>query len=224
MSLFTIDLESLTILKVFYVLLASTGLGTVLVAVFQYTHRQILYDRGFSLTLLLLPIVISIIMLVSDNLARAFSLAGVFALVRFRTVIADSRDLTYILGAVGIGLANAMGYIGYAILVTVFLSLILLIYHRLKIGRQSKNVAKLKINIPENLNYVDVFNDIFNEYLLQHQLYKVKTTDFGTMYKLTYLVKLKPNIDEKEMIDFLRVRNGNLNISLTLRYEDSPSE
>lgn len=221
----TINMDLIDVTKLLIVLSSSTLLGLVLSGVFVITHRKTVYDHTFSVTLMILPLVISIIiMLISDNLARAFSLAGVFALVRFRTAIADSRDITYILSAVGIGLATALGYLGFAVIITIFLSMIFFLIYFTKFDRQKSDHAKLKIVIPESLNYVNVFNEVFKNYLLSYQLQRVKTTDFGTMFELTYLVKMKNGINQKDFIDELRVRNGNLNITLTSDYVSLVSE
>ncbi|MBE0700140.1 MAG: DUF4956 domain-containing protein, partial [Acholeplasmataceae bacterium] len=214
-----LDMSTFTLGNLLYVLLASTVLGLILSSIFIFTHRKTVFDHSFSVTLIMLPLVISIIiMLVSNNIARAFSLAGVFTLVRFRTAIADSRDITYILSSVGIGLSAALGYLGYAIIITAFISMLLLVLYFLKLDTGKTSHAKLRIIIPENLNYVHIFDDVFRKYLLGYQLQKVKTTDFGTMFELTYLIKLKHNIDQKALIDELRIRNGNLNITLTSDY------
>lgn len=224
-SFMIINMEPLTLTNIFYVLLTSTTLGIILSLVFVYTRKKTVYDHAFSFTLLLLPLVISIIiMLVANNLARAFSLAGVFTLVRFRTAIADSRDITYILSAVGIGLASAMGYLLYAVVITAFIGILLISLSYFKLDKDHTNHAKLKIIIPENLNYSSVFEDVFKEHLLSAQLQKVKTTDFGTMFELTYIIKMRDTMDQKKFLDALRVRNGNLSITLTTDYVSLTSE
>lgn len=221
----TIDLTDMTFAKVAIILLVSTLLGAIVSLLYAFTHRKTVYDHAFNTTLLLLPLIVSIIiMLVSNNIARAFSLAGVFTLVRFRSAIADTRDIAYILSSVGIGLAMSLGMITYALMITAFIAVVLVILHILKLDEQRKTHAKLKIIIPENLNYTHVFDDIFEKYAVSSQLSRVKTTDFGTMFELTYLVKLKLNIDQKSMIDELRVRNGNLSITLTTDYVSLVSE
>jgi hypothetical protein len=218
-SFIIINMDTLALETMLYVMVTATILGAVLSTVFAITHRKTVYDHSFSFTLLLLPLVISIvIMLVSNNLARAFSLAGVFALVRFRSAIADSRDITYILGAVGIGLASALGYLGYALVITGFISLVLLVLSYFKLDKDHTNHAKLKIVIPENINYANVFDEVFAKHLMNAQLQKVKTTDFGTMFELTYMIKMKDTINQKEFLDDLRVRNSNLSITLTTDY------
>jgi hypothetical protein len=221
----SVSVSPLTITSLIAVLAASTILGAVLSLVYVFTHRRSVYDHSFSMTLLLLPLVISIIvLLISDNLARAFSLAGVFSLVRFRTAIADSRDITYIMSTVGIALSSAMGLIGYAVIITAFMSILLIIMHSFKLDKESTAHAKLRIVIPESLNYSHAFDDVFKKFVISFQLQKVKTTDFGTMFELSYLIKIKPDIDQKAFLDELRVRNGNLSITMTSDYVSLVSE
>ena len=218
-SFWTIAIDPLDVIKILIVLGVSTLLGILLALIYVFTHRKMVYDRKFSITLTLMPLVVSlIILLVSDNLARAFSLAGVFALVRFRTAIADSSDLTYILSSVGLGLAVSMGYIGYSIVIMAFISIVLVGVSFFNRDELFNNQAKLKIVIPENLNFQNVFDDIFKTHLVSYHLQRVKTSDFGTMFELTYLIRTKPNFNQKAFIDELRVKNGNLNISLTTDY------
>jgi hypothetical protein len=225
LSFITISITELTVRTILFVLLTSASLGAVLSLVYAYTHRKSVYDRAFTTTIFLLPVVISIIvLLISDRIAAAFSLAGVFALVRFRTAIADSRDITYVLSTVGIALASAIGLVGVAMIITLFISALMLAMNLLKIDREQTNHAKLKIIIPENLNYNNVFDEVFKKYVKSFQLQKVKTTDFGTMFELTYLVKIKDSIDQKAFMDELRVRNGNLSITLTSDYVSVISE
>lgn len=224
-SFITIEINPLTITSLLIVLVTATILGGILSLVYMYTHKRTVYDQSFTMTLFLLPLVISIIViLISDNLARAFSLAGVFTLVRFRTAIADSRDITYILSTVGIALSAAMGFIGISIIITAFISILLLGLHIFRLDKDSTSHAKLKIVIPENLNYANVFDEVFKKYVFSYQLQKVKTTDFGTMFELTYLIKSKPNIDQKAFLDEIRIRNGNLSITLTSDYVSVVSE
>ncbi|MCF7931771.1 MAG: DUF4956 domain-containing protein [Acholeplasmataceae bacterium] len=218
-SLISLDMNQLTLNNILIVLISATLLGLVFAGVFVLTHKNTVYERAFTTTLVMMPVVISvIIMLVSNNLARAFSLAGVFTLVRFRTAIADSRDIAYILGSVGIGLSAALGYIAFALVITVFLAVVLIGLSLLSKNQDVTNHARLRVIIPENLNYANVFDDIFKDFMDSWRLQRVKTTDFGTLFELTYVVRLKKDIDQKMLIDLLRERNGNLTITLTSDY------
>lgn len=171
----------------------------------------------FAFTLVLLPMIVTIvIMLVGSDIAKAISLGGVFALVRFRSVPGDSKDITNVFFAMATGLACGMGYIVLAIVFTVFVSLVYIILVKTNYGVIKSNKKVLKITIPEDLSYQDVFADVFVEYTKGAEIVKVKTTNLGTLYELTYDVALKDNVNEKEFIDAIRCRNGNLNISLSM--------
>lgn len=214
-----LDLEVLNSSTIIKLLFSALFLGLILSVVYYFSRRKTIYDRSFASTLLLLPIIVSfIITLISDNWARAFSLAGVFTLVRFRTAISDSRDITYILSALGIGLAISLGYLDYAIIITVFVSIIFIVLSLLNFDTKTTNFSRLKIVIPESLNYTDAFNSVFEQYLTNYHLHRVKTTDFGTMFELTYFIKQKDENKQKEFIDSLRVINSNLNIAITRDY------
>lgn len=214
-----LPMTNITYTTVLIVLISTTILGALLSLALAYIRRKEGYDRSFVVTLLLLPLIISIIiMLVSDNIARAFSLAGVFTLVRFRTTITDTKDITFVFSTVAIGLATGMGYIGYAMIITAFIILILLLIYVFKIDEIKDNHAKLKIVVPESLNYVGAFDEVLKKYCAYAKLRKVKTTDFGTTFELTYNINLFSGVNQKSFIDDLRVINGNLNIILTQEY------
>lgn len=214
-----LPMTNITYTTVLIVLVVTTLLGMLLSLALAYIRRKEGYDRSFVVTLLLLPLIISIIiMLVSDNVARAFSLAGVFTLVRFRTTISDTKDITFVFSTVAIGLATGMGYIGYAMIITAFIIAVLLLIHLFKLDEIKDNHAKLKIVVPESLNYVGAFEPVLIKYCSHAKLKKVKTTDFGTTFELTYLINMKSGINQKMFIDDLRVINGNLNIILTQEY------
>lgn len=208
--------DTITFYNILAILITSFVLGFTLSLVYLFIKRKKGYSPSFPLTLIVLPIVVSIIIiLVGNNTARAFSLAGIFALTRFRSEQKDTQDITYIFLTVAIGLATGLGYIGYAVLITLFICLILIVIHLTNYSRPSKNIMDLKIIIPENLNFENVFDDIFKKYCKSVYLKKVKSTDFGSTFELKYTITLLNNVSTKEFIDELRTRNGNLNILLT---------
>lgn len=204
---------SLGITAIIIVTSALLGFGVSLL--YTYTNKNKGYAKNFVITLIILPVVIStIILLVENSIARAFSLAGAFALIRFRSAPGDPIDISYIFFTLAIGLACGIGYIGYAIVFAILLSIILLILHFTKYGDAKNRNITLKISIPENLNYQDLFIDVFEKYTNHNEMKRVKTTDFGSIFVVEYSIRLKPNISQKDFIDELRCRNGNLNISL----------
>lgn len=225
LALSQVDLTTLTFGSVLLVLASATAFGALFVGVYILTHNKIGYDHSFCTTLLVLPILIAVvILLVSDNIGRAVSLAGIFALVRFRTNLTDTKDIMYIFATVALGLSAGLGYVVYGLIISVFIALILIVIHFLKLDREKENIARLKIVIPESLNYTHAFDAVFGRYLLSYQLAKVKTTDFGTTFELTYQINLRGDANQKKFIDDLRVKNGNLNISLTTGYVNKVTE
>jgi hypothetical protein len=192
-------------------------LGVFLSVIYILTHRKTGYMASMPTTLIILPVVVStVIMLVGTNYASAFALAGVFTLIRFRSEPGNPKDISYIFATVSAGLCCGMGFILYAAVICAVTGTILVVVYLLKYGEPRKTDLKLKILVPEDLNYEDAFNDIFVEYGVKAHLDKVKTADFGTIYELVYRLEVPKDFKQKEFIDKLRTRNGNLNIILTL--------
>lgn len=153
-------------------------------------------------------------MIVGSDIARAISLGGVFALVRFRSVPGDSKDITNVFFAMVAGLACGMGYVTLDIVFTVVVGVIYFVLNFLQYGVRRSVTKQLRITVPENLNFSGAFDDLFGEYTTNVELEQIKTTNLGTLYELTYNIDMKKDVDEKAFIDSLRCRNGNLNIVL----------
>ena len=177
------------------------------------------YTKSFVITLAMLPaIVCTVIMMVNGNIGAGVAVAGAFSLVRFRSVPGSARDLGSIFRAMGAGLITGMGYLGYAILFSLIMGIVLMILTTVPFSGNKKRDAiekTLKITIPEDLDYYNVFDDIFDQYTTEHSLVSSKTTNMGSMFKLIYNISLKDPSKEKEFVDNLRCKNGNLEIALT---------
>ncbi len=197
--------------------------GIVLTACYIFKTR---YTRSFAATLAMLPAVVAVvIMMVNGNIGAGVAVAGAFSLVRFRSVPGTAREIGAIFLAMGTGLVCGMGYLGYAILISVLLGAISLVYNLIGIGAKNKTSQHkmLRITIPEDLDYTDVFESVLSEYTSDHELIQVKTTNMGSLFRLTYNVTIKDAAKEKELIDKLRVRNGNLEITVS-RQETTVTE
>ena len=198
-------------------------LGLVMAAAYMFRNE---HTKSFLVTLALLPAVVCVvIMMVNGNIGAGVAVAGAFSLVRFRSAPGSAREIVAIFLAMGAGLIAGMGYLGFAALFTVIMSVMFFIYNALANGSaRSEAVNKtIKITIPEDLDYTGVFDDIFSEYTKKSDLIKVKTTNMGSMFRLTYNIKLKDPAKEKEMIDRIRERNGNLEIMVS-RQENRVAE
>ncbi len=169
----------------------------------------------FMTTLIILPAIVTlVIILIGSNLARAVSLGGVFALVRFRSAQGNGRDISFVFLAMASGLSVALGMLTVGLLATVLLAVIIIVVSKVGVIFLDPKVDQLRVLIPEDMDYQGAFDDLFKEYTNSHKLMKVKTTNMGTLFELTYRVKLKNNADQKKFMDELRKRNGNLTITL----------
>ena len=197
--------------------------GLLLAGSYMYRSR---YTKSFVMTLALLPAVVCVvIMMVNGNVGAGVAVAGAFSLVRFRSVPGTAREISMLFVAMGAGLIAGMGYLGYCVLFTLILCLFCLVYSRLDLGAK-KNAAlykTLSVTIPEDLDYTGVFEDILKEHTVKYELVRLRTTNLGSLYRLTYDVILKDTAREKELIDALRCRNGNLEISVS-RQEHTVTE
>lgn len=215
-GLFDTDMSSVIAIGDFLMCVgASLVIGLILAATHMYHNR---YTKSFVMTLSLLPAVVCVvIMMVNGNVGTGVAVAGAFSLVRFRSVPGTAKEITMLFLAMGAGLIAGMGYLGYAFLFTVVMCAISLVYNRLDLGTR-KNTACYKtmnVTIPEDLDYSQVFEDLLQEYTSSYELVRVKTTNMGSLFRLSYDLVLKDADREKELIDKLRCRNGNLEITVS---------
>ncbi len=187
-------------------------LGFMIAATYTYKNE---HTASFLITLALLPAVVCVvIMMVNGNIGAGVAVAGAFSLVRFRSTPGSAKEIVTIFLSMGTGLIAGMGYLGFAALFTIILCVIFIFCNRIvNNGFKSAALKKtIKITIPEDLDYTGALDDIFAEYTTNNELIQVKTTNMGSMFRLTYNVTLADAAKEKEMIDRIRERNGNLEI------------
>ena len=192
----------------------SLVLGLIMAAAYMWRNE---HTKSFLVTLALLPAVVCVvIMMVNGNIGAGVAVAGAFSLVRFRSAPGSAKEIVTIFLAMGAGLIAGMGYLGFAALFTVIMCVMFLFYNALAGNARSEAVNKtIKITIPEDLDYTGTFDDIFAEYTKKNELVKVKTTNMGSMFRLTYEVTLQDAAREKQMIDRIRQRNGNLEVMVS---------
>ena len=193
----------------------SLGIGLILAALYQYHTR---YTRSFVVTLALLPAVVCVvIMMVNGNVGTGMAVAGTFSLVRFRSAPGTAREICAIFLAMAAGLIAGMGYLGYAVLCTLVLGGAELLFRMLsaKADGGASLYKTLHITIPEDLDYSDVFDEPLREFTREYELTSVKTTNMGSLFRLTYNITLRDSRTQKSLIDRLRCRNGNLEITVS---------
>lgn len=202
--------SSISALNLFICLFTALGLGVVIALIYMFRSY---YNKGFVVTLALLPAIVQmVIMMVNGNLGTGVAVAGAFSLVRFRSTPGTARDITSIFLAMAVGLATGMGYIGAAVVFVLVMGIVSIILNLSNFG-SSRGVEKsLRITIPESLDYNSVFDDVFNKYLRKWEIVQVRTMSMGSLFRLEYRIVVKDLSQEKQMIDDLRCRNGNLEI------------
>lgn len=204
--------ETITVSTFMVCLICSLIIGFVQAWMYTYHTRC---TKSFVITLAILPAVVCVvIMMVNGNIGTGVAVAGVFGLVRFRSVPGTAREISAIFMAMGAGLLLGMGYIGYAFLFMFVVGAVKMLYERLDFGAGKKRFRyrTVHITVPEDLDYHQAFEEVLSEYASAWELIQVKTSNMGSMFRLMYHVTLNEANQEKEFIDKLRVRNGNLEI------------
>ena len=174
------------------------------------------YTKSYATTLVILPTIVQVvIMMVNGSIGTGIAIAGAFSLVRFRSQPATSKEISTIFLAMAIGLSNAMGYLTFSFFVTAVFCVVLFILDHTRFAEKRTETRIVRITIPENLDYSSVFDDLFEKYTKTITLDRVKTTNMGSMFEMTYTVEFKKDIKEKEFIDEVRCRNGNLTVLIS---------
>lgn len=192
----------------------SLVMGLILCLMVLWRSRS---SESFAITLALLPAsVCVVIMMVNGNIGAGVAVAGAFGLVRFRSAAGTGREISAAFIAMGAGLIAGMGYLAYAVLFTLVLGLMMMACTAAHLGSSHRRnqYRQLRITIPESLNYVNVFDPVLESYTSEYTLKQVKTTNMGSMFRLTYDIVIREGLPEKNLLDELRCLNGNLEISL----------
>ena len=196
-------------------------LGLVIAKVYQF---KTVYSKSFVMSLALLPTLIAIVIfLVNGSLGAGVAVMGAFSLIRFRSAPGGAKELVSIFLVMTIGIAIGMGYLVFATVFTLIMSLAMLLLEVVNFGQMKHSMRQLTVVIPESLDYESIFDDIFNKAANHVELANVKTSDMGSLFKIKYIIQLNGRMTEKELIDALRTRNGNLEIAIS-RYITKENE
>ncbi|QNK60425.1 DUF4956 domain-containing protein [Paenibacillus sp. PAMC21692] len=197
-------------------ILIAIALGVIISMTYMRTNQSG-YSPNFTLTMVILPVIVAIIiLLIGSNIARAFSLAGAFSIIRFRSAPGDPKDIAYVLFTMAAGLACGVGAFGYGVLFTIILCVLMFVLSKIKYGARKAEQKQLKVTIPESLGYEEAFREVFEQFGVAYELKRVRTTELGSLYELVYGVTLGQTVNQKELLDAIRCRNGNLDVSLTM--------
>jgi len=204
-----------TILEAFVAIFLSFLLTLVIATVYRLTHTGARYSQSFVQTIIIMGVVVSVIMIViGNNIAVAFGLVGAFSIIRFRSAMNDPKDIAFIFFGMAAGIASGLGYYMIAILFTISLVAIVFFLYFINFGQVANVKKRLTLTVPENLHDEIIFNDILSKYLTSYALKSIRTSNQGTMIQLEYVIQNKPGVEDKELMDELRMANANLTVAI----------
>lgn len=211
----TIDISPITLGRALTIMGCALGLAVALMLVYMFTHRRTGWRPSIAITMLMLgPIVSIIVLCIGSNIARAISIGGGLALIRFRNTVEDPRDLIYFFLSLASGMACGIGFVGFGVIAVGLILILLILTSLVGLDRIGGRGKQLRILIPESLDYSGVFDPVLKKYCRGYHLNRIKTEDYGTLLRLDYRIVLKDDKQEKQFLDELRVLNGNLSISI----------
>ena len=204
-------LTTVSMQTAFLFVLAAGIMGLMISLTYIKTGEEA--SKNFARTLIILPMLVSVVIsMVNGSLGTSVAILGAFGLIRFRSLQGNSRDISYIFFVMVVGLTCSCGYVLFALGITIMICLIQFVLYYTHYAERKTVSKQLKITIPENLDYVHIFDDLFEQYTTKHSLYRVKTTNMGSLYELDYHVSGIDEEKEKEFLDAIRTRNGNLTV------------
>lgn len=210
--------SSLTITSCLVCFVVSIVLGFIIAVVHNINKNS---NKNFLVTIILLPLIVNvIIMMVNGNLGTSVAILGAFSLIRFRSTPGSSKDLLSIFLAMAVGLSTGMGQIYFALMFTFIACGLIVLLEKTNI-LSGYNSKILKIVVPEDLDYEGIFDDVFNKYTDKSELLKSKTINMGSLYELEYRIVIKNGIKEKNLIDDIRIKNGNLKVMLSNQLKEN---
>ena len=197
--------------------LICAGVALVLGVAISFTHLKTSQTtKGFLTTLAVLPLlVMAVMIMINGNLGTSIAILGAFSLIRFRSIQGRAKDLLSVFFAMMVGLALGMGHILFAVVISIVAIVAIILFSYTHFLEPNQNERVLKIVIPEDLDYDDAFKDVFEKYAIEARLVKMKTVNMGSLYKLTYDIRLKNGAKEKQLLDDIRVKNSNLKVLLS---------
>ncbi|SDO07103.1 DUF4956 domain-containing protein [Alkalicoccus daliensis] len=205
----------LTLIDGFVAVFLSFILSVIITQVYKLTYKGNRYSQSYVHTVIIMSVVVALVMIViGNNIAAAFGLVGAFSIIRFRSAMSDPKDIAFIFFGMATGIACGLGFYLLPIVFTFSLCVLIYFLYAINFGKSDGENRRMKITVPENLQYDGVFDDIFEKYMRSHSLTQVQTTNLGTMIRLEYDVVMKEGVRDKDIMDAVRERNSNMDISI----------
>lgn len=209
-----LDMSSPTIVNTLICFGVALILGIITAVIYMYTTTA--YSKHLVITIAVLPAIVQVVLILVFNVSIVTTVAilGIFRLIRFRSLPGNSKEIMAVFLSATIGLAVGLGYLFYASILTAVIGVTFIVFNLISFGEKKGKEKLLKVLLPENLDYTEIFDDIFDKYLKKVVTERVKTVNMGTMFEVSYVIVIKDPKNEKKLIDEIRTRNGNLTVSI----------
>ncbi len=201
-------------------MLLAIVLGFVIATVYRYTHKGLSYSQSFTQTILFVSVIVAIVMMViGGSLARAFALVGALSIIRFRTVVKDTKDTAFIFMALAVGMAAGTSNYFLAVSGTVFVTILALVVYKINYGALYKSEFILRFCFDQEYNS-ETYLDIINKYAKRSNMLHIEPSADGKILKLTYDITLKDDASSEKLTEAFGVIEGTSEVVLIASKSD----
>lgn len=199
-------------------------LGLFVTWVYRRTHRHVSYSFSFVNTLMLLSMIMTLVMMViGSSLARAFGLVGAMSVIRFRTVVKDTRDTAFVFYALAVGMACGTNNVRIAILGTALVGALICVLHWSGHAIPPRDNHLLRFNMvpTDDQGGRTIYQSTFDTYLKSSSLVHVKSVRAGQFLQLLFRVRLKDPSKKEDYVYALMALEGLDKVSITPEEESA---
>jgi uncharacterized membrane protein YhiD involved in acid resistance len=221
-NLYSVNVFSPSISEIVINVLLSTVCSFVITLIYRFTYRGPVYSNSFINSLIFLSAITAlVIMVIGNNLARAFGLVGALSIIRFRTAIKDTMDIVYVFLALAIGMASGVGYHKLAITGTILLGIILLVFSKDKFSSFITDQYMLQFAYSNEKSEENAFQSILSGYCSNYEVINIRSNEINKMFEYSYYIRIKRNKDANQMLYDLQKLDGVSNINLFFDKQNS---
>lgn len=189
-------------------ILLATVLGFLLSGIYKYTHKGLSYSQSFTHTILFVTVIVAIVMMViGGSLARAFALVGALSIIRFRTVIKDTRDTSFVFAALAVGMAAGTSNYFLAIVSAVFVTILTLAVYKFNYGALYKSEFILRFRFSQQYSSADYLEKI-QEASKRSNMLHIEPSGDNEFLKLTYDITLREGATAEALTQGLNGSEG----------------
>lgn len=198
----------------------ATLLGSVIALIYRATHKGLSYSQSFVQTLLLVTVIVSIVMMtVGSHTSRAFALIGAMSIIRFRTVVKDTRDTAFVFAALAVGMASGIGERVVAVVGTAVVSVLGWILYATNFGALYKSEFILRFTFDQDKDSAAYLGRI-SEFAKRSNMLHIEPSGDGRSLRLTYDIMLEKDATAEKLTAALSRVEGVSDVVLIVSKND----